>query len=248
MSRIMALHISRRERKAISSLAKGLVVCSLTVSLTACAAWQEQNRTTKGAVTGAATGAAAGSAIGAIVGGGEGAWKGAAIGAVVGGLSGGVIGNYLDKQAAEMEQVLAEQDRLRRRQDELHVALSSDILFETDKAFVQPGGRDKLARVADVLVEYPRTNITVVGHTDSRGADEYNYELSRRRAEAVADQLVASGVTPARISVRAEGESRPVSSNDNPEGRAMNRRVEMIIAPNENLRAEHRAAGYEEPH
>jgi len=216
------------------------------VLLGGCAAWQQQSRTTKGAVYGTAGGAAAGSAIGAIVGGGEGAWKGAAIGAVVGGLTGGLVGNYMDRQAKEMQQILAEQDRLRREQETLQVAMSSDLLFETGKAYLQPGARDKLREFARVLDRYPRTNIEIVGHTDNRGSEEYNYELSRKRALAVADELVRDGVSDARIKVRGEGESRPVATNDTPEGRAMNRRVEIIISPDQGLREEQGSGA--EPH
>ena len=223
-----------------------LVAVTLTaVWLSGCSTWQEQSRTTKGAVVGTATGAAAGSAIGAIVGGGEGAWKGAAIGAVVGGVTGGVVGHYLDQQAKEMEAVLAEQDRLRREQDHLQVAMASDVMFESGKAYLQPGGRDKLRQFADVLNRYPRTNIEVIGHTYNRGSDESNQDLSRKRAVAVADELVHDGVSDARIKTRAEGESRPVATNDTPEGRAMNRRVEIIVAPDEGLRREE--AGSQEP-
>jgi outer membrane protein OmpA-like peptidoglycan-associated protein len=223
-----------------------LVAVTLTAALlSGCAAWQQQSRTTKGAVVGTATGAAAGSAIGAIVGGGEGAWKGAAIGAVVGGLTGGVVGHYMDGQAKEMEAVLAEQDRMRREQDHLQVAMASDVMFESGKAYLQPGGRDKLRQFADVLNRYPRTNIEVIGHTDNRGSDESNQDLSRKRAVAVTDELVHDGVSDARIKTRGEGESRPVATNDTPEGRAMNRRVEIIVAPDEGLRREE--AGSQEP-
>jgi len=218
----------------------------LIASLTGCAAIERNPRTAKGTAIGAVTGAAAGSAIGAIAGGGRGAGKGAAIGAVVGALGGGLIGSYLDQQAREMEAILAEQDTLRREQEKLQLVMASDVLFETGKAYVQPGARDKLARLADVLNRYPRTRVQIVGHTDSRGSEESNYELSRRRAKAVADILVENGVSPARIATRGEGESRPVASNETPEGRAKNRRVEIDIVPDESFRAEH-GAPIEEP-
>ncbi len=229
-------------------LRQAIVVITCAALLGSCAAWQGQSRTTKGAVVGTATGAAAGSAIGAIVGGGGGAWKGAAIGAAVGALSGGVIGHYMDKQAAEMETILAEQDRLRREQDKLYVTLGSDVLFESGKAYLQPGARDKLRQLADVLNRYPRTSVGIVGHTDSRGSDESNYDLSQRRAQAVADELAANGVSRNRITTRGEGESRPVASNETQEGRQMNRRVEISVVPDEGLRAEQAGdGGYEEP-
>ena len=119
--------------------------------VTGCATWQEQNRTTKGAVYGTGAGAATGAAIGAILGGGEGAWKGAAIGAAVGGVGGGLIGNYMDRQAREMQEVLARQDVLERRGEEIYLSLSSDILFTSGSARLQPGAEDKLREVAGVL-------------------------------------------------------------------------------------------------
>ncbi len=213
------------------SFAKLLLVGLVSVSLIGCSAMQENPRAVKGTVIGAGGGAAAGAAIGAIVGGGRGAGQGAAIGAVVGALGGGLIGSYMDQQAKAMQGVLAEQDRLRQGQDELQVVLASDVLFESGKAYVQPGARDKLRQIASVLNRYPRTNIQIVGHTDSRGSEESNQELSLRRARAVADELAAAGVSSARISARGEGESRPVASNNTPEGRQQNRRVEINLTP-----------------
>ncbi|GBD26242.1 putative lipoprotein YiaD [bacterium HR30] len=213
-----------------------------------CAAYERAPRTVKGAGIGAAAGAATGAAVGAIVGGGKAAGKGAAIGAVLGAIGGGLVGNYLDQQAKEMEAILAEQDRLRREQERLDIALSSDILFASGSASLQPGARDKIRQLAGVLNRYPRTTIQVVGHTDSRGSEESNLELSRRRAQAVAEELVLAGVASSRITTFGRGESSPVASNDTPEGRAMNRRVEIIIQPDEGLRREQEQGGtYEEP-
>lgn len=219
------------------------VVAALCAALTlgGCAAYQRNPRAAQGAVLGAAGGAAAGSAVGAIVGGRKGAAQGAAIGAVLGGLTGAGIGSYLDRQAEEMEAILAEQDELRRRQNQLEVVMASDILFESGKAYLHAGARDKLQRLAAVLNRYPETRIEIIGHTDSRGSDEYNYNLSKQRAEAVAAVLIENGVNPARIRTRGEGESRPVAPNDTPEGRARNRRVEILLTPTA-------AAAAEEPH
>ena len=125
----------------------------VVLAMPGCETYQRQSRTTKGAVIGTAGGAAVGSAIGAIADGGEGAWKGAAIGAAVGALGGGLIGNYMDKQAEEMQAVLSEQDRIRREQETLHVTLGSDVLFDSGSSTLQPGARDKLAEVADVLTQ-----------------------------------------------------------------------------------------------
>ncbi len=215
----------------------------IALSLPGCQAYQQQSGTTKGAVLGTVGGAAIGSAIGAIADGGEGAWKGAAIGAAIGGVGGGLLGNYMDKQAREMQAVLSEQDRIRREQETIYISLGSDVLFDSGSAAVQPGARNKLLEVGGILSKYPRTLVTITGHTDSRGAEEMNYELSLRRARAVAEQLTADGVSSARISTRGDGESRPVANNETREGRQLNRRVELVIKPDSGLRAEHAAQG-----
>lgn len=214
------------------------VAITLALSLTGCAALESNPRAAKGTVIGAVGGAASGAAIGGIVGGGKGAGTGAAIGAVVGALGGGLIGSYMDSQAKEMQGVLDEQDRLRQSQGVIDIAMASDVLFDSGQASIQPGGRDKLAELARVLNSYPKTDVQITGHTDSRGSEESNMDLSKRRADAVAQVLAESGVAPARILVRGEGESRPVATNETPEGRALNRRVDIRVTPSEELRSE----------
>jgi outer membrane protein OmpA-like peptidoglycan-associated protein len=215
----------------------------LCVSLAGCSVYESNPRTVKGAGIGAAAGAGTGAAIGAIVGGGKGAGQGAAIGAVVGLIGGGLIGNYMDNQAREMEAVLAEQDRLRRNQEQLQVVMASDVLFSSGSATLQPGARDKLRQFANVLNRYPRTTIQIIGHTDNRGSEESNDELARRRARAVADELIADGVSAGRITTLGRGETQPVATNDTPEGRQQNRRVEINVNPDEGLRAEQGGGG-----
>jgi outer membrane protein OmpA-like peptidoglycan-associated protein len=223
----------------------GLVLASSLAS--GCGWWQQQSRTTKGAAYGTGAGAATGAAIGAILGGGEGAWKGAAVGAAVGGLGGTAVGYYMDKQAKEMEEVLARQDRLERDGESLRVSLASDVMFESGSARLQPGAADKLAELARVLDRYPRTRVDVVGHTDDRGTEAVNQPLSERRAAAVADAMVRAGVEPRRISTRGLGESRPVAGNETATGRAMNRRVEVLLRPTDDFVAENRRGGYGTP-
>ena len=167
------------------------IVVTLALGGSGCAWWGERSRTTKGAVYGTGAGAAAGAAVGAILGGGEGAWKGAAVGAAIGGLSGTAVGYYLDKQKEEMEEVLARQDRVERDGETLRVALSSDVLFDSGSATLQPGAQDKLREVARVFMRYPRTRLEIVGHTDNRGTEGSNQTLSDRRAAAVRGALVS---------------------------------------------------------
>ncbi len=227
----------------VKRCATGVLVGVLSISLAGCSVYEQHPRAVQGAGVGAVTGAATGAAIGGIVGGGKGAGQGAAIGAVVGLLGGGVIGHYLDNQAKEMQGVLGEQDRLRREQESLTATMASDVLFSSGSAQLYPGGREKLRNFAGVLTRYPRTTIQVVGNTDSRGSEESNMDLSRRRAQAVADELVAAGVSAGRIVTRGVGESMPIATNDTPEGRAQNRRVEIVVSPDQGLRNEQQQGG-----
>lgn len=221
-----------------TTMRRAAAVTACALALNGCAAWEQQSRTTKGAVYGTAAGAAAGSAIGAIAGGGEGAWKGAAIGAVVGAVGGGLMGHYMDKQAEEMQAVIDQNDRLRKEQETIYLSLGSDVLFDSGKATLQPGARTKLAELAGILAKYPRTVVSITGNTDSRGSDELNDRLSKERAQAVADELVAHGVNPARILTFGAGASNPVATNATPEGRQQNRRVDIVVKPDEGLKQE----------
>lgn len=219
-------------RPRIAAAVVALVLAS------SCGWWSERGRTTKGAVYGTGAGAATGAAIGGALGGGEGAWKGAAVGAALGALGGGLIGHYMDNQAKEMQKVVDRQDRVERDGETLRLSLASDVLFDSGSATLQPGAEDKLRHVAEVLQRYPKTRVEIVGHTDNRGTSASNEKLAERRARAVRDVLVRFGVDPTRIATRGAGETRPVATNDTLEGRAMNRRVEIITRPDETLAAE----------
>ena len=113
-----------------------------------------------------------------------------------------------------------------REQDVLTATFKSDLFFDFDSAQLKPGGYAELGRVATVLNTYPQTLIRVEGHTDTRGSDAYNQQLSERRAEAVKQALVQRGVDPMRIQAIGFGETQPISSSD-----AMNRRVNIVIDP-----------------
>jgi outer membrane protein OmpA-like peptidoglycan-associated protein len=106
----------------------------------------------------------------------------------------------------------------------------SDVLFDTGSANLKPGAREKLARVAGVLLTYPGLEISVEGHTDSVGSDDYNQGLSERRAMSVRSYLVAQGIPQQTIDAIGFGEGRPVVSNNTASGRQQNRRVELVIS------------------
>ncbi|MGH1331103.1 MAG: OmpA family protein [Paracoccaceae bacterium] len=180
---------------------------------------------------GAITGAIAGGIFGLSRGGDDAIIKGA-VGAALGAAVGGAIGNQLDKQAGELRQDLGNDDvKIVNNGNELIVTMPQDILFATDSAVVNYGLQSDLRALAQNLQKYPDTTVDVVGHTDNSGAASYNQDLSARRASAVATLLIADGVRSSRIRAYGAGEDRPITSNLTPEGRAQNRRVEIIIRP-----------------
>jgi len=178
---------------------------------------------------GAATGAVAGGVLGGLLTGRPG---GAVAGAVAGGIAGGAIGHSLDKQAGELRGAFGD-DRIGvvNTGSSLVVTMPQDILFAIDSAQLSGSLRSDLAVLAQHLNKYPDSNVQVVGHTDNTGAAAYNLNLSRQRAAAVANTLISNGVASSRITAIGRGEDQPVTSNLTPEGRAQNRRVEIIIIP-----------------
>ncbi|PTW46117.1 OmpA family protein [Rhodovulum kholense] len=182
-------------------------------------------------------GAAIGAGLGAVTGliasnrGGNDA-KSALIGAAVGAAAGAAIGNNLDKQAAELRQSFDNnQIGVVNTGNALIVTMPQDILFDTDSAAVRSGLRADLQTLAYSLNDYPNTTVDVIGHTDNTGSASYNQQLSTRRATAVASILTGAGVNSGRIRAYGRGEEQPIASNLSPEGRAQNRRVEIVIRP-----------------
>jgi outer membrane protein OmpA-like peptidoglycan-associated protein len=106
----------------------------------------------------------------------------------------------------------------------------SDVLFDFNQATLKPGAKEKLAKVSGILLAYPTLRMTVEGHTDSVGTDEYNLQLSQRRADAVRDYLVSNGISMDNIQTAGLGKAGPVASNDTAAGRQQNRRVEMVVS------------------
>jgi outer membrane protein OmpA-like peptidoglycan-associated protein len=106
----------------------------------------------------------------------------------------------------------------------------SDVLFDTGQYSLKPGAREKLAKVAGILLAYPGLNIAVGGYTDNVGGDEMNQKLSENRASSVRDYLVQQGVVTNSVSARGFGNTSPVASNDNSSGRQQNRRVELLVS------------------
>ncbi|GMG81305.1 OmpA family protein [Paralimibaculum aggregatum] len=187
---------------------------------------------TPGAYTagGAVVGTGAGAALGTLAGGDD--RRNALVGAGIGLLTGTAVGVYLDQQQAALEQNLAGTGAyVENRGDRLVVILPGNVTFATDSARIAPGFQGPLADIAITLQEYPESFIDLIGHTDSRGTDEYNQRLSEDRALAVADFFRSQGVHPGRVASFGMGESQPIASNETPQGRQENRRVEIVIIP-----------------
>ena len=182
----------------------------------------------------AQTGAIAGALIGGAIGASSDDNKllKTAVGAGIGAAIGGSIGNMLDRQAAELRGDLGNGVEVINTGSELIVRMPQDILFATDSAMLRPDLQRDLATVSRSLLNYPNSTIQVVGHTDSTGAAAYNQDLSQRRALAVAEELRFNGVPAGRIQAFGRGEDQPIASNLTPEGRALNRRVDIVIRPN----------------
>lgn len=156
----------------------------------------------------------------------------ALIGAGIGALAGGAIGNYMDRQQAAMREELAGSGvNVVRQGDNLILQMPADVTFGFDRADIESRFYPVLDDVARVLNQYPQTTIDVVGHADSDGAEAYNLDLSRRRAASVAGYLIERNVLRDRLYVDGRGESQPIASNATAEGKAQNRRVEIIIRP-----------------
>jgi len=105
----------------------------------------------------------------------------------------------------------------------------SDVLFDTGSYTLKPGAREKLAKISGILLAHPGLTLQIEGHTDSVGSDEFNQQLSERRADSVRDFLAEQGVPVSSITARGFGKTQPVASNDTPEGRQRNRRVELVV-------------------
>ncbi len=191
----------------------------------------DRTQTKQGAIVGGLIGAVAGMSTGGDnrVERRQGAVRGALIGAGLG----AAIGNELDKQAAELRRDMDNNEvMIQNTGDRLIVTLPQDILFAVNSTHITPSLRSDLAVLAQNLINYPNSTIQIIGHTDNTGSAEYNQSLSTERALAVSSVLQQHGVPQFRIQSMGRGESQPIASNLTPEGRAQNRRVDVVILPN----------------
>jgi outer membrane protein OmpA-like peptidoglycan-associated protein len=224
------------EMKKLNFLAALFLVGAILLDGCSSSQWATTSNKTKGGVIGGTGGAMLGSGIGALAGKGKGAAIGAAIGAAVGTGAGMLIGNKMDKQRAELEQIEGAQVESVTDINNLQaikVTFDSGILFETGKSNLNAPSRDALVRFANSLRANPETDVTIYGHTDNTGSRAINEKLSDERAESVAKFLIENGINGSRLATEGKAYDEPVADNSTPEGRALNRRVEIYITANE---------------
>jgi len=179
-------------------------------------------QTKRGAAVGAAVGAAAGFFIG------DGELDEVLGAAAVGAGLGAGIGLYMDKQEKALEEIDdVEVERL--DEETLRVNFDSDILFAVDSATLSPQSMSSLDEFAQVMREYPKTAILIQGYTDSTGSEQYNMQLSERRAKSVYNHLALREVEQGRMAAIGYGEGYPVADNATSQGRAQNRRVSILV-------------------
>ena len=206
---------------------KTSVLLLATLFVMACAtSADDPNAKAKG---GAGAGAAAGAIVGAVIGNQSGSSRtGAVVGAVAGAAIGAAVGHRMDQQQKELQQIPGV-EVTRPSENEIAVQLTNDILFDFNSYALRPESRSTLADLAANFQRYPDETITVEGHTDNIGKPEYNQTLSEQRAFGVKDYLVNQGVPSTRVTATGYGETHPKATNDTPEGRQLNRRVEIHI-------------------
>ncbi len=141
----------------------------------------------------------------------------------------------MDKQAEELDEDL-EGAEVERVGEGIKITFDSGILFNFDSAELTTPARENIENLATTLKKYEDTNILIEGHTDSKGSDQYNKKLSEKRAESVADALAKLGIRNIRMHQIGYGENQPVADNDTERGRQLNRRVEVAIFANEDLK------------
>lgn len=209
----------------------GLSVATSAMLFASCAAIQNTSNTTKGA----AIGTAAGAGLGALIGGKAGNTAvGAIAGAAIGGVAGGLIGKKMDKQAKEIENTVAGAEVIK-ADEGIIVKFDEGILFDFNSSTLKSAAKTNISKLVETLNKEPGTNILVLGHTDNIGTLAANQKVSDARAASVKAYAVSQGLSGSRIKTEGKNYSEPIASNDTNEGRAENRRVEIVIVAGDDM-------------
>jgi outer membrane protein OmpA-like peptidoglycan-associated protein len=216
----------------ISGAALGLVaVAGLSASCATQTGTVLDDKRAQGAILGGLAGAGLGAAVT------KHDAKGAGVGALVGALAGAGIGHYLENKERAAQELDAIPDaNVEIQGDSIVVSFAGEVIFDSGSRNLSPGALARLDSVAATINHYPDSDVIVKGHTDGQGAEDVNMRLSEDRALMVKNQLVAKGVDPQRVTTLGFGESVPLATNATPEGRAMNRRVEIELRPSQRVR------------
>jgi outer membrane protein OmpA-like peptidoglycan-associated protein len=207
----------------------------LSTIFTSCEAVKNTNNTQRGAAIGAIGGAVIGGILGNNLGKGGNGAMGAVLGGVIGGVAGGVIGNKMDKQAREIETALPGA-QVERVGEGIKLVLGENaVRFDTNKSTLTTTAKANLDKLFPVFKSYADTDIVIYGYTDSTGSAEYNLNLSQQRANSVEKYLESKGLNMSRFKMVGMGIADPIATNDTPEGRSQNRRVEFAITANEKM-------------
>ena len=190
------------------------------------------SNTTKGGAIGAGVGGAVGGAIGHRS---DNTVIGAIIGATVGGAAGALIGRQMDKQAEELKRDL-EGATVERVGEGILITFESGLVFDVDSYSLREETKTNLTELSETLKKYDDTNILIEGHTDNTGEDNYNQKLSENRADAVEDFIVTQGIDNSRVTTKGYGENQPLDSNETEAGKQKNRRVEVAIYANKEMK------------
>src|ERR1051325_2268188 len=182
-----------------------------------------------------AIGMAAGAGGGALIGRGKNSVLDALISTAIGGGAGYLIGRHMDKQAQEIKQAVPDAQGTRVGEG-IEMTFNSGLLFTINSSQLNESARKELEQLSGVLIKYPETNLLVEGHTDNTGKPDYNMELSRKRASAVSEYLAGKGVAMTRMSVKWYGAAQPKYSNDTEANRSLNRRVEIGVSANDQMK------------
>lgn len=217
-------------KKFITFIMAFLVLSSFILS--SCNSVKNSNNTQRGTGIGVLAGGILGAVIGNNIGGGGHGALGAAIGAAIGGGTGALIGNKMDKQARQIEDALPGAN-VERVGEGIKLTLNENaVRFDTNKSTLTTTAKANLDKLVPVFKEYAQTNISIFGYTDSTGKPEYNLALSEQRALAVKSYLESKGIASTRFGIQGMGIADPIASNETPEGKSLNRRVEFAITAN----------------
>ena len=213
-----------------------LAFITLVISLsTSCESVKNTNKTQRGAGIGAVAGGVLGAVLGNNLGKGGNGAAGAVLGGVLGGVAGGVIGNKMDKQARQIDTALPGADVVRLGEGIKLVLNENSVRFDLGKATLTSAARINLDKLVKVFNDYPDTNITIYGYTDSSGSIELNEKLSENRALSVERYLESKGIVSSRFSIKGMGIADPIATNETAAGMAQNRRVEFAITANSKM-------------